>query len=147
MNVSYQKRLAAEVAGVGVSRIWIDPEKLSVVQSAVTREDIKKLMRDGVIRVKPVKGVSRVRARERAQKRKKGLRKGPGSRKGSLARVYRRVRLNNVRAQRKFIKMLRAKKLISRRVYRELYLKIKGGAFSSTRHIRTYLEEHDLIKR
>ena len=39
--------------------------------------------------------------------------------------------MNHVRKQRKFIKELRDKKLITTVVYREMYNKVKGGFFRS----------------
>ncbi|HDD33891.1 MAG TPA: 50S ribosomal protein L19e, partial [Thermofilaceae archaeon] len=38
------RRLAAEILGVGESRVWIDPEKLERVETAVTREDVRRLI-------------------------------------------------------------------------------------------------------
>ena len=58
MDLSLQKRLAAEVLGVGESRIWIDPDRIEDVEGAVTKEEIRRLIKEGVIRVKPVKGNS-----------------------------------------------------------------------------------------
>jgi ribosomal protein L19E len=37
--------------------------------------------------------------------------------------------------------MLKEKKIIDDKLYRELYLKSKGGFFRSKRHIKIYLEE------
>ena len=38
MNLSYQRRLAAEILGVGESRIRFDPSALDKIASAVTKE-------------------------------------------------------------------------------------------------------------
>ncbi|MEM4532476.1 MAG: 50S ribosomal protein L19e, partial [Desulfurococcaceae archaeon] len=46
-NLSLQKKLAAEILDVGVSRIWIDPSRVDEVVEAITREDIKRLIKDG----------------------------------------------------------------------------------------------------
>ena len=52
--------------------------------------------------------------------------------------------MNNLRNKREFIRMLIDKKIIDKQTYRQLYLKAKGGYFRSIRHIKLYIEEHDL---
>ena len=41
MNLDFQKRLAAKVAGVGLKRIKFNPEFINEIKDAMTREDIK----------------------------------------------------------------------------------------------------------
>ena len=145
-SVKHVRRMAAEILGVGEGRIWIDPEHLKRVSGAISREEVRKLIDDGFIGVRPIKGVSRVRARRRALQRKKGRRKGPGSRKGS--RISRKeLWMIKVRALRRFLRTLKEKKLIEPKVYRRLYLMVKGGAFRSVAHLKLYLNEHKLIRR
>ncbi len=81
-SLSNQKRLAAEVLGVGESRIWLDPEKLTDVANAITREDVRGLIKDGTVKHKQAQGISRGRARGNDAKRKKGHKTGQGTRKG-----------------------------------------------------------------
>jgi large subunit ribosomal protein L19e len=49
-----------------------------------------------------------------------------------------------IRPMRKELKRLRDEGKITRRVYRDLYLKAKGNAFRNTAHLRTYITEHRL---
>ncbi len=79
MNLSSQKRMAAEVLDVGESRVWIDPDNLEDVEGAITKQDIRNLIDAGTIQKKEKKGVSRGRARERDTQRKKGRQSGHGS--------------------------------------------------------------------
>ncbi|MEM3754375.1 MAG: 50S ribosomal protein L19e, partial [Candidatus Bathyarchaeia archaeon] len=58
MSVKLQKRLAASIAKVGIDRVWIDPEKIEKVESAITRDEIKKLIHEGVIKILQKKGIS-----------------------------------------------------------------------------------------
>ncbi len=46
MSLKSQKRLAASLLGGGLNRVWIDPEENDRVQSAITREEIKSLIRE-----------------------------------------------------------------------------------------------------
>ncbi|MCK5562869.1 50S ribosomal protein L19e, partial [Candidatus Bathyarchaeota archaeon] len=76
MSLKSQRRLAAQVLKVGANRVWIDPERNDDVEVAITREEIRKLVHEGVIKALPKKGISRVRARVLHKKKKKGLRRG-----------------------------------------------------------------------
>ncbi len=149
MDLSLQKRLAAEILGVGESRIWIDPTRLDDVEAAVTKEEIRKLIKDGVITVKPKKGNSRARWKERHEKRRKGRRRGYGKRKGvKTARLSRKEEwMNRIRKIRRYLKYLRDKKIIDKRTYRRLYLLAKGGTFKNLSSLRNYLKEHGIVKK
>ena len=64
MNVSVQRRMAADILKCGLDRVWIDPEKLDVVKAAITKNDIRALIRDGVIKKKQKKGISSARTKK-----------------------------------------------------------------------------------
>ena len=139
------RRIAASILKVGESRVWIDPERLDRVETAVTRDDVRRLIKDGVIRKLPPSTPSRGRWRIRRLKRKKGRRRGPGRRKGPRI-SEKELWIMRVRAQRKYLKMLREKGLIDARTYRMLRGWVKGGMFRSVAHIRMYLESSGLLK-
>lgn len=143
-DLSLQKRLAAEVLGVGVSRVWIDPSQLDRVSSAITREDIKKLVREGIIRVAPEHTPSRGRWRKRHEARKKGRHRGLGRRKGvaSARRDEKEVWMARIRKMRAYLKYLRDHGVIDRRTYRRLYMWAKGGMFPTFASLKRWLEEH-----
>ncbi len=148
MNLSNQKRIAAQVLKVGVTRVWIDNEKISEVKEAVTKHDIRSLINEGIIKAKPVTGVSRVRARKRMVQRSKGRQTQAGSRKGKrTARLPRKKAwILKTRIQRKFLKDLRDNKKVEPSVYRNLYRKVKGNFFRSRAHVKLYMKEHELFK-
>ena len=83
MNLTTQKKLAAKILKVGVNRVWIDPEHMEEVSRAITRNSIRALINDGVIKAKPVNGISSYRSKKNAEQKSKGRRKGHGSRKGA----------------------------------------------------------------
>ncbi|MGY5875825.1 MAG: 50S ribosomal protein L19e [Candidatus Thorarchaeota archaeon] len=146
MRLVTQKRLAADVMKVGKSRVWIDPEFIDEVSLAITKEDIRRLIDEGAIQKKTVRGVSRGRARYILSQKRKGQRKGPGSKKGkATAKFSKKERwMQKVRPMRRELRRLRDEGRITRRVYRELYLKAKGNAFRNTAHLRTYITEQKL---
>jgi len=143
MDLKVQKRIASEVLKCGKSRVRFDPEHLSEVSGAITREDIRHLIKKGFIKKKQIKGVSRVRARKIEAQKKKGRRKGPGKRKGTRnARVSDKEKwIKKIRAQRKFLKGLRDNNEIEKSLYRKLYRRAKGGIFRSKAHIKTIIEK------
>lgn len=149
MSLRSQRRMAAEILGVGEERVWINPEKMEDVEAAITREDIRRLIHEGVIRKVKDKGISRARARIIHEKRRRGKRRGVGSRSGS-----RRVRTDSdrlwvekIRVLRRRLRELKENRVISTRVYRQLYLKAKSGVFKSTADLHRYIEVHGLRRR
>lgn len=148
MKLDNQKKIAAQISKCSRKRIWLDPDRLSDIKEAITKVDIKSLIKEGVIRKRQAKGVSRVRARKILVQKRKGRQKGSGSRKGKkTARLSRKRKwINKIRAQRILLNELKDKKNISKKVYRELYIKAKGGFFRSKRHIMLFIKEHGLEK-
>lgn len=149
MSLKSQRRMAAEILGVGEDRVWIDPEKIEDVEAAITREDIKRLIHEGVIRKLKDRGVSRARARIAHEKKRKGRRRGMGSRSGAMsARVsHQKDWVERIRSLRRRLHELKEKHAISVRVYRQLYLKAKAGAFKSTADLHRYIEAHGLRRK
>ena len=143
MKVDNQKRLAAQILKCSKKRIKFDPDRLSDIKEAITKADIKGLMKDKAITKVNARGVSRGRARKRLVQKRKGKQKGEGSKKGSRsARLPKKRRwINKIRAQREVLRALKEKKIVDDKLYRDLYLKSKGGFFRSRRHIKLYLEE------
>ena len=91
MNLLSQRRLAAQVMGCGGTRVKFNTERLDEVAEALTKDDIRSLVKSGAIIEKPVTGISRGRARTRQKQRDKGRRKGSGRRSGtSKAGLHRR---------------------------------------------------------
>ncbi len=149
MSLKSQRRLAAEVLKVGVNRVWVDPEHSEDVEVAITRDEIRKLVHEGVIKALPKKGVSRVRARVLHEKKKKGLRKGPGSRTGSArARVSKKdAWMKRVRALRRRLREWKAKRAITESSYRRLYTLAGSGVFSSIAEMERYAKAHGFWRR
>ena len=129
MIISNQKRMAAQILSkkegrtVGIHRVWINPDYLDEVSTAVQKDDIRQLIEDGLIKARPIKGISKGRARKAAEQKAKGRRKGPGSRKGTRnsrdPKKNRWMRL--IRAQRRVLKDLRGDETLTPSEYRYYY--------------------------
>jgi len=144
-----QKRLAAQIMKVGQNRVWIDPERIDDVEVAITRDEIRKLIHEGVIKRLPEKGVSRARARILHEKKKKGRRRGLGSRSGAArTKVSKKEAwMSRIRALRKRLRELKTKRIISENTYRKLYRIASSGRFSSIAEMERYLKAHDLWRK
>jgi large subunit ribosomal protein L19e len=136
-DLANQRRLASELLDCGENRVWIDPASQEELEDSVTRDDIRRAIKAGVIRRRRIRGTSRGRARRRATEVAKGRHAGPGSRRGTpSSRVPRKERwMRRIRAQRDLLRDLRAAKQIPPKVYREFYRRAKGGMFRSRSHL------------
>ena len=145
MDLKVQKRLAAQILECSPKRVVFDNDRLEDIKQAITKRDLRLLIGDGAISEHAMAVTSRFRARKLKVQKSKGRRKGPGSRKGSFNTHFKSklVWMNNIRVQRAFLSLLVSKNIITRKAYRELYLKSKGGYFRSKRHIKLFLKEHD----
>ena len=149
MKLKTQKTLVAKILGCSNKRISFVSEHLSDIKEAITRQDLKGLIGQGIIRKKQKKGVSKVRARKYQIQKRKGKRRGHGSRKGKkTARLPKKhVWMSRIRVQRAFLKRLIEKEKISNKDYRALYIKSKGGFFRSKRHLQLFITEKGLMKK
>jgi large subunit ribosomal protein L19e len=146
MSLGSQKRLAAELLKVGTTRIWVDPDDTDRVASAITREEIRKLIHEGSIAKLPKTGISRGRKRTRRQELLAGRHKGPGHRKGGI-KPGKPEWIIRIRSIRRKLRGLRDKRFITTDVYRKLSLMSKGGAFRSAAHLDEYIEAHKLVRK
>ena len=129
--------------GIGVNRVWLDPEASKDIAAALTREDIRKLIEDGKVDKKPIQGVSRARARKLYEARAYGHRKGHGSRSGAKGarRPKKEMWMKKIRALRSMLRELRDNKTIDVSTYRKLYIKAKGGEYRSRAHLMAHIEQ------
>ncbi len=148
-NLSSQRRLAAQLLKVGQNRVWIDPERIDDVEAAITREEIRKLIHEDVIKPMPEKGVSRARTRLIHEKKKKGRRKGPGSKSGTgHARISKKETwMSKIRALRERLRKLKESRIITESTYRRLYTMASSGRFVSMADLERYLKTHDLWRK
>ncbi|GBF09681.1 50S ribosomal protein L19e [Aeropyrum pernix] len=148
MDYRFQRRLAAEILGVGESRIWIspDPELREEIEGAVTKADVRALIKRGVIKVIPEKGNAGHASKVRHMQRRKGRRRGMGRRKGvATARLDPKERwMHRIRKIRRYLRYLRDKQVIDRKTYRRLYMLAKGGTFRDLASLKRYMADRGL---
>ena len=121
MDLRNKRRLAAEILGCGVNRVYIDPSAMDMVYEAVSRDDIRYLINEGVIKARQKKGVSRGRARKERW-------------------------MNTIRPIRRRLRELRDSGEIDRSTYRRYYRLAKGGTFKNTAHLESHLAAEGKIR-
>jgi large subunit ribosomal protein L19e len=149
LSLKSQRRLAAEILKVGKGRVWIDPERIDYVETAITREEVRKLIHEKVVRSLPEKGVSRARARVLKEKRKKGLRRGPGGKSGSARSKISKKQawMNRIRPIRNRLRELKESRAITESAYRKLYDMSESGVFESKADLERYIRTHGLWRK
>ena len=148
MDLKMQKRMAADILDVGEARVWLDPDRSGEISTAITRNDIRQLINEDAIKAKKKESSSRGRARKRQDQKDKGRQSGPGSRKGSKGgrKSSKKEWMSKVRALRDKLRELRDEGKIDSSDYRNLYKRVKGGAFRSKSHLETYLKEKGVLE-
>jgi len=132
MILTGQRRLASEILGVGENKVWMDKHKLEDIKKAITRYDIKELIKEGTIKARIKKKV------EKKEEIKKKKRRGTGSWRKKV-RLRKRKYIFKIRKLRKYIEEIYAQKVISQIERKKLRVMARVGRLKSLRHLKEYL--------
>jgi large subunit ribosomal protein L19e len=131
MTLEGQRRISSEILGVGKNKVWFDKNRLDDIKKAITRLDVKELIKEGAIKARIKRKVEK-----KAGKIKK--RRGTGKRK---IRVMRRKEkyIKKIRKLRKYIHEIFEKKIINQKEKKKLRVMARSGELRNLRHLQEYL--------
>ena len=132
MKLDKKKQLAAKALKIGKSRVIFDNERLEEIKAAITKQDIKDLVKAGAIKIREVKGRKKIK-RRKTKKRQGKIKKKVKRRKQEYVKITRKLR--------SYIKELKKQKKISKEDYWELRKRIKARAFKSKAQLKEYLKK------
>ncbi len=129
------RRLAADIMNVGENKIRIKPDDIQRAEDALTRTDVKALIKDGVIYKARFIGK---RKQEKKKRRREAGRRG-------VVTATKDDWMVRVRSQRKYLRELFADGSVKKSDRRNIYMKIKSGIFKNKRTMLLYLKENSLV--
>lgn len=144
MTTRFTRRIAAELLHRGESSVRINPAQLDKASKAMTREDVKKLIKDGSVFALKEKHNLSMHARWLKLRREKGRRRGQGRRRGtSKARQGSRWE-KKARSQRLLLKSLKLNGKIDKQTFRRYYMLVKGNSFPDKASLLLHLGEEGI---
>lgn len=145
MSVKTVRRVASEMLNIGQSRIRIlDAKRAS---EALTREDVRGLLKDKAVIALPKQGISRGKAKITQTRKQSGRGRGKGSKKGAMyAGVSKKeLWMRKVRALRKTL--TNNKFRLDSADYREIYNMVRGNAFRGRKQLTEFIMKRSAEKK
>lgn len=132
MKLNKKKELAVRTLNVGKSRIIFNVNRLDEIKEAITKQDIRELVRAGAIIISGIKG-SRTKKKKKTRRRSGSIKAKVNSRKRNYIIITRKLRT--------YLANLRKKEAISFEDFTRLRKEIKLGNFKSLSDIREKIAE------
>ncbi|MGC9037214.1 MAG: 50S ribosomal protein L19e [Candidatus Micrarchaeia archaeon] len=141
MTIKFVKRVASEMLGRGVRAIRIKDSALEEAKKALTKDDVRKLIKEGGVYAEPEKHNLSLHGKLLKVKREKGRKRGYGKRRGTAKARAGRVWEKKVRSQRLLLRKLKAMKKLDNKTFNKFYALVKGNAFPDKRSLLLHLDE------
>lgn len=135
-----QKRIAADILKVGKNKVWFDSNRIHDIREAITKEDIRTLINEKIIKKKPVAGVKRRAGKRKDKRKRKGNSRGTGKKRRIIINKKKEY-ANKIRKLRSYIQGLKLQNKISKKESRILRNLAKAGMFKSKKDIKEKIEK------
>jgi large subunit ribosomal protein L19e len=140
MSIKLTKRLAAEMLDRGVSSIRVREKGLEDAQKAITREDVRKLIKDGNVYAQKEMPNTSTHSKILHEKRAKGRRRGTGSKHGSTRSRQSVEYKKKIRGQRRVLAALKSDNTINNELYKQFYRLVRGNIFPSKASLLSHIK-------
>ena len=135
MQLNKKKELAARALSLGKERIIFNKERLEEIKEAITKQDMRDLLKNGAISTLPIKG-KLTKPKRKTRRREGSIKKKVNHRKRDYIIITRKLR--------GFISELRKKEIIAQPEYKKLRNEIRAKNFRSKSHMKDRVNQ--LIK-
>lgn len=131
MSIKLTRRVASDIMRRGKRSIRIKPSALDDAKKAITRDDVKDMIKKGSIYAIVEKHNISKYGKELKKKRAEGRKRGPGKKKGTKKSRSTANHMKRMRSQRRILAALKSDKTIDNEQYKEFYALVKGGTFQT----------------
>ncbi len=145
MSIKLTKRVAADLMKRGKNAVRIKEDSLEDATKAITREDVRDLIKKNAVYAKPKKKVLSLHGKLLKEKRKKGRARGPGRKRGTTKARTGDLYMKKIRAQRRIIKQLKEDKVIDNLTFKKFYALVKGGTFANKSSLLNHIKTHGIM--
>jgi large subunit ribosomal protein L19e len=129
MSIKLTKRVAAALLKRGVSSVRITPTAVEEARKALTREDVRAMIKSGGVYAIKEKHNLSLYSIALNKKRSQGRKRGQGKRRGSIKARGGVDYKKSIRAQRRVLRSLKDDRTMDNVMFKKLYLLVKGGSF------------------
>lgn len=140
MSIKLAKRIASDILNRGESAVRIKETALPEAEKAITREDVRQLVKKGDIYALAAKRNRSIYSKMLKIKRAQGRRRGTGAKKGTRRARSGILYKKKVRGQRRVLLELKKDKTIDNAMFKQFYKLVRGGTFESKAQLISHIK-------